>query len=179
MLRAPTLSDAPALAALGRATFTETFGTLYRPEDLEAFLTEVYAQSAIAKELDDPKLQHAVIELDGELIGFAKIGPAHLPVKDPAPGAMELWQIYLLKKHLGKGYGFQLMAWANEKFREAQASEIYLSVFSGNQRAITFYQKQGFEKIGEYDFPVGDHVDLEWIMRRKSHEPGCRVCLPR
>ena len=36
--RTAALQDAPALAALGRETFIETFGHLYQPDDLAAFL---------------------------------------------------------------------------------------------------------------------------------------------
>lgn len=39
-LRPATAADAPALAELGRDSFTAAFGHLYRPEDLAAFLAE-------------------------------------------------------------------------------------------------------------------------------------------
>lgn len=164
-LRAPIESDLEALASLGRDTFIETFGHLYSPEDLNSFLSTVYSDASVAEELADPKLTHHVIEEKGKLIAFAKIGPVHVPVDNPAPGAMELWQIYVRLKNLGQGHGDKLMTWAFEQFRAENVPEIYVSVFSENERAIRFYQKYGFEKCGEYDFPVGDHVDLEWIMR--------------
>lgn len=62
------------------------------------------------------------------------------------------------------------MEWAMNYFRSINTDEIYVSVFSENPRAIRFYQKYGFEKIGEYGFPVGDQVDLEWIMRKTFKE---------
>lgn len=170
-LRPPTRHDLQALTKLGRDTFVETFGTLYTPEDLNSFLTEVYSESVVADELADPKLSHQVIEHQGDLIAFAKIGPVYVPVDDPAPDAMELWQIYVRREFLGQGLGKQLMTWAFQQFEELGAGDIYVSVFSENERAIRFYQAYGFEKFGEYGFPVGEQIDLEWIMRKPAAKP--------
>ena len=168
ILRAPTSSDLSALAELGRATFVETFGDLYRPEDLESFLISVYSEKAIAEELESESLHYQVLEHENRLIGYAKIGPVHVPVENPASDAMELWQLYVLKEFIGQGHGSKLMTWANEQFTQRKASEVYVSVFSENSRAIRFYENQSFTKVGEYGFPVGDHIDLEWIMRREA-----------
>jgi len=39
-------------------------------------------------------------------------------------------------------------------------------VWSGNAKAIAFYEKAGFRKVGTYDFKVGEATDLEFIYRR-------------
>ena len=41
-IRRATVDDAPTLSALAARTFTETFGHLYPPQDLQAFLQESY-----------------------------------------------------------------------------------------------------------------------------------------
>jgi ribosomal protein S18 acetylase RimI-like enzyme len=167
-LRAPTKSDISALARLGRDTFIETFGPLYKPADLQTFLTEAYSDQVVTAELADPRLIHQVIEHKNDLIAFIKIGPVHVPAVNPLPDAMEIWQLYLRQTFLGHGLGDLLMNWAFEQFAVRQAPEIYLSVFSENKRAIAFYQKYGFEKHRDYDFPVGEQIDLEWIMKKSS-----------
>ena len=168
-LRSPTQSDIPALASLGRDTFIETFGPLYTPNDLQTFLSDVYSDQVVAEEVADPRLIHQVIEHQDELIAFIKIGSVHVPTKNPLPDAMEIWQIYVRQSFLGHGLGDLLMTWAFDQFALQQAPEIYVSVFSENERAIRFYQKYGFEKHGEYEFPVGDQIDLEWIMKKNSN----------
>jgi ribosomal protein S18 acetylase RimI-like enzyme len=37
-----------------------------------------------------------------------------------------------------------------------RAERLLLGVYAGNTRAIRFYQKQGFEQIGDRRFQVGD-----------------------
>lgn len=166
-LRSPTHRDLSALADLGRDTFVETFGDLYSPEDLNDFLTKVYSESAVAEELQRSDLHFQVISKGEQLIAFIKIGPVHVPAENPASDAMEIWQIYVRKEFLGQGLGTQLMNWAEEYFSSLQTSEIYVSVFSENPRAIRFYKRYDFEKIGEYGFVVGNQIDLEWIMRKR------------
>jgi ribosomal protein S18 acetylase RimI-like enzyme len=164
--RSPTPGDVEELGSLGRITFIETFGHLYRPKDLKVYLDQTYSPEAIAGELADPLLSHQVVERDRQLVAFAKIGPLGLPVSSPPPKAGEIKQLYVLNAFAGKGIGRQLMAWALKTLKAASFEKHYLSVFSENHRAIRFYRNHGFEKCGEYDYPVGDHLDLEWIMVR-------------
>ena len=164
--RSPTPADAEKLADLGRETFVETFGHLYRPSDLQAFLASKYAPDVIARELADPALHHQVVEDHDDLVAFIKIGPLDLPVPSPLPNAGEIKQLYVRRSHGGQGIGRHLMSWAFARMKAANLTNIYLSVFSGNDSAIRFYQQDGFRKSGEYHYPVGDHLDLEWIMVR-------------
>ncbi len=54
MIRRATPADAEALSTLARTCFTQTFGHLYAPADLEAFLDEAYAPDVLRAELEDP-----------------------------------------------------------------------------------------------------------------------------
>ena len=51
--RTASVQDASALAELGARTFSETFGHLYQPSDLELFLQN-HRPEAWARELADP-----------------------------------------------------------------------------------------------------------------------------
>ena len=54
MIRRATPADAEALSTLSRECFTQTFGHLYAPEDLSAFLDEAYSPTVLRAELADP-----------------------------------------------------------------------------------------------------------------------------
>lgn len=166
LVRAPEPEEGEKLAALGRTTFIETFAHLYRQEDLQTFLENQYDPDQVTAEITDPELEHRVVEYEEELIGFLKMGPLHLPVDHPLPNAHEIRQLYVLKEHTSKGLGKRLMDWALGYLTIRRRSHIYLSVFSENHRAIRFYENYRFQKCGEYLYPVGGHLDLEWIMVR-------------
>ena len=55
MIRRATPADAEVLSTLARTCFTQTFGHLYDPADLAAFLDEAYAPDVLHAELEDPK----------------------------------------------------------------------------------------------------------------------------
>src|ERR1700712_318232 len=101
LIRRAGSTDAPALSAIGAATFRETFGHLYPPGDLEAFLVEAYDLDRTRADLADPAKAFWIVEADGAAIGYALAGPCGLPHPDVAPAHGELKRIYILKAWQG------------------------------------------------------------------------------
>ena len=161
--RTATVADAPALSAIGARTFTDTFGHLYQPDDLATFLKS-HAVEAWDKELCDPAFAVRVAELDGKMVGYAKLGPPHLPF-EPRGEAAELRQLYVLEEMKGQGVAHTLIDWVINLARDRRADHLYLSVFTENHRARRFYEKLGFEAEGTYHFMVGNHADDDIVMR--------------
>ena len=163
--RNATVRDAEALSALGTATFIDTFGHLYQPDDLKIFLQN-HSIDAWAKELADPAFAVRVADLDGVMVGYAKLGPPHLPF-EPRGEAAELRQLYVLEEMKGQGVARTLIEWVIDRARDRRADHLYLSVFTENHRARRFYEKYGFEPEGTYAFMVGTHADEDIVMRLK------------
>jgi GNAT superfamily N-acetyltransferase len=163
-------ADAAALAALGRRSFTETFGHLYTPENLFAFL-QTHNQADWAAQLTDPAYAIRVGEADSGLAAYAKLGPPSLPF-EPRGAAIELRQFYILKPWHGTGAAAELMDWAIAEAIRRGADDLYLSVFVDNHRARRFYARYGFEFVGLYAFMVGDHADEDHVMRLSLRNAG-------
>lgn len=161
-------ADAPALAAMFAQSFTDTFGHLYRPEDLAAFLSQLDEQG-FREELGDPGLTFRLAEADGKLVAFAKMGTITLPV-EADPEATELRQLYILQPWQGRGIAAELMEWALAEARAQGARRVYLSVYVDNHRARRLYERYGFTFVGPYAFRVGNHVDEDHIMRLDLEE---------
>jgi ribosomal protein S18 acetylase RimI-like enzyme len=156
-------ADAPLLSRIGAETFSETFGHLYTPENLAAFLLN-HSVENWTTELTDPRFTVRLAEQDGEPAGFAKLGPPSLPFEVTGPTA-ELRQLYVLKPWQGAGVAQALMDWAMDESRARGAEQLFLSVFVDNHRAQRFYARYGFEAVGTYAFMVGSHADEDIIMR--------------
>ena len=84
---------------------------------------------------------------------------------EPAGPALELRQIYVLRAWQGTGIAEELMEWALGEARARGAAELYLTVFTGNDRARVFYRRYGFADVGPYAFMVGSHADEDIIMQ--------------
>ena len=87
MIRRAAPADAEALSALSRTCFTQTFGHLYDPADLETFLDEAYAPDVLRAELEDPNRATWLLFEDVANEGFSQPGssPADHP-SAPLPG---------------------------------------------------------------------------------------------
>ena len=159
-------ADGPELAQMARRSFTDTFGTLYRQEDLALFLDQAFGSSGLPADLTDPAYRVRVAIEQGRIVGYCKIGPVTFPGEWPET-AMELHQLYILSDHHGAGLAPVLMDWALDAMRAQGASEVILSVYVDNHRARRFYERYGFEEIGQYTFMVGSHEDDDRLMRLK------------
>ena len=155
--------DAAALADVGGKTFVETFGHLYSPQDLAAFM-RIHTEESWTTELADPDLGILLVEEEGRPVAYAKVGPRSLPYRPDGP-AMELRQFYVLKPWQGAGIAPRLMDWVLDEARRRKASEIYLSVFVDNHRARRFYERYGFTFVQPYAFVVGSHADEDHILK--------------
>ena len=163
--RDATAADLPAIDAVFRKSFCDTFAHLYDPEDLASFLGK-FTHEAWEEEFNDPLYSFRVAEADGQILGFVKVGPSTLPIDTEAP-AIELRQLYILSGYHGVGIAHALMDWALEESRRRGAQEIYLTVYTDNHRAKRFYDRYGFEAVGRYHFMVGNHADEDIIMRKR------------
>lgn len=156
-------ADGPAIADVFRCSFIDTFGQLYRAEDLGDFLS-TKTPGVFGRELGDSRFHFILAEDSGRLVGYVKLGPPSLPVETP-PDTIELCQLYVLKEWHGGGVARELMDQALEIVRRQGARHVQLSVFVDNHRAKHFYERYGFHPVGRFDFMVGSHADEDIVLR--------------
>ncbi len=166
-----TPADAATLARVGARAFTDTFGHLYDPADLSAFLAASYSPAAWDADLRDPGVRIRIVEDSGEVCGYAKFGPLKLPVDTERPAA-ELRALYILSRWHGTGAAQSLMDWTIAEARRVAADELYLSVYCDNHRARRFYERYGFRYVKPYAFVVGNHQDEDHILRLDLKDPA-------
>lgn len=165
-LRSATSDDAPALAALARESFVAAFGPLYKSEDLAAFLSRHRSEDAYRAKLADPNVHVQLAFVDGTLGAYALIvlGEAIDGRPDPQPARpMFLSQLYCAGHATGRGVGARLMDWTLAEARAWGADAIQLSVYNENFGAQRFYQRYGFEHVGDIHFWVGNKRDDEFL----------------
>ncbi|MCC7095862.1 MAG: GNAT family N-acetyltransferase [Thermomonas sp.] len=166
-IRRAVPADAAVLAELGTATFVETFGHLYAPTDLQAFLEESHSIAAYEQVLADASGYALwIAECDGRAIGYAQAGPCGLPHTDVRPEDGEIKRLYLRREAQSGGVGRALMDAAMAWLLHDGPRTLWLSVWSENFGAQRFYARYGFAFVGEYEFIVGDQRDREFIYRR-------------
>ena len=164
ILRPASLDDVPALAKLGRESFCAAFGDLYRSEDLDAFLEQVFTEDGVAGEVAGDACIHRLAEDDDGLSGYCKmIVRSEYADHSDAGNPILLAQLYTDPAKTGLGIGAALVDWAIAEAKNRGHDAIQLSVWSENYGAQRFYQRYGFKKVADIDFWVGNHRDDEYL----------------
>lgn len=170
-IRRAILADATALSALGATTFNETFESENTSEDMAAYLSEAFTPARQRAEIADPASIVLVAEQltgsgGGALVGYAHVveGPVPDAVNGPAP--MELKRLYVARAWHGQGVAQGLMDAAIDAARARGARTLWLGVWERNPRAIAFYGKYGFTRVGEHTFVLGTDAQTDWLLAR-------------
>jgi diamine N-acetyltransferase len=166
IIRTPGVDEAPGLRELGIRTFRDTYAAETGSEDMDAFLADAYRVADLETELTDPRHRWLVADVGGELAGFAHLhdGERHEAVAGERP--VLLAHLYLDRAYQGIGLGSELMRRCLGEARAAGRDVIWLGVWERNPRAIAFYERWGFEAIGEMPFTFGAEQHRDIVMAR-------------
>lgn len=99
-----------------------------------------------AERLDCEGRHSLVVELDGKLIGTSSYGESR---SREYAGQGEVYSIYFLPEHMGKGYGKQLMNTVLAELSALGYGDVFLWVLEDNIGARKFYESAGFVCSGE------------------------------
>lgn len=140
-VRAPREGDAEAIAAVHVACWRESYARVMPAVVLDgldvAERTERWRERITAPQERHPSL---VATADGEIVGFASVGPSR---DDPPDPPVELYAMYLLAAHQGSGLAQRLIT---AVLGDQRAS---LWVLADNPRAQAFYSRNGFRPDGQ------------------------------
>ncbi|KAI3328572.1 acyl-CoA N-acyltransferase [Ustulina deusta] len=162
-------SEAAAIAKLGAATFTATFGFSVSTEDLAEFLAATYSEVIIQADMRDPTVQTwAARDPAGKVLGLVQLvrGLSEPCVPgDPATHA-ELRRLYVDTTAHGRGIGSKLIAAVEAQARADGFGQLWLTVWEDNPDAQRLYQRLGYRKYGTVDFITGTCVQTDYVLAK-------------
>lgn len=165
-LRQATVDDTALLTELGITTFTEKWKDNYDEQTLKAYLSKAYDTGTIRQELQDSTFTYLLAAIPEQVIGFAKLSRQQQLADWIHEPCLEVCRIYVLQQFQGFKAGAIMMDAAIAIARQEKMESVVLGVWENNHRAIAFYRKLGFEKIGTHPFYTGDVVETDWVMRK-------------
>ena len=170
-IRKATADDAGRLAALAAVTFPLACPPSSSPEDIAAHLANTLSERHFQDYLADPDITVLVIDADGDLRGYSLL--VNRPAQDADVASaltllpsVELSKCYVHPEHHGLGAAAELMHASLEAAAAAGGAGIWLGVNSQNARAIRFYEKSGFRKVGSKSFRLGTTVEHDFVLER-------------
>jgi ribosomal protein S18 acetylase RimI-like enzyme len=170
-IRTASSADAARLSRLAAMTFRDTFEAENAPEDMERYLAEAFTPEQQAVEIADP--DSTILEAEQkltpdtvELVGYAHLTSASTPEAVLGPAPLELKRLYVARAWHGRGVAQALMNAVLDAARTRGAKTLWLGVWERNPRAVTFYEKYGFARVGEHSFVLGSDVQTDWVLAR-------------
>lgn len=173
-IRTATPADAEALAALAERTFRDTFSADNATDDMEAYARDAFSLDAVRAELADDASTFllAFMEDAEQPIGYAKLRTGTPDPSVIGPDPVELQRLYLDRSAIGHRVGAALMRASLDAARSAGHRTLWLGVWEHNARAISFYERWGFETVGDHVFRLGSDPQTDLIMARPVPEAG-------
>ena len=146
-LKKITPKEIPLVLELAREIWDEHYIKILTQEQIDYMLNLFYSEEKIKGELEEGISWEMLYE-NGQPIGYlvCKLEPEKLYIS----------KIYLKAETRGKGLGKFLLNRAVELAKQNDKKSIYLNVNKNNVNSIAFYERNGFVKMDEGVFEIGN-----------------------
>ena len=165
-IRIAKLKDVAELSILGKKTFDQSFGHLYKDRmNVINYLNSTFSIEKIKSSISDSQHIYWIVFYKEIAVGYAKI-QLNAPSKFiESTQVCKLQRLYILQEYLSKGIGGQLLKLICDKVKVNKGQYIWLSVLKSNKKAIHFYERYKYQIIGEHSSVVGKENFNFWVMR--------------
>ncbi|MEP6674875.1 MAG: GNAT family N-acetyltransferase [Ferruginibacter sp.] len=149
-------NDAEIIRNVGIVSFIESHGSSASAADIQNYVDEKFELQRVKNELSDAGNIFHIIYHDNEPAGYSKI-----IFNDPYQGSSiqnitKMERLYLLKRFYDAKLGLQLLNFNIDLCRQQQQAGMWLVVWTGNERAVRFYKKTGFETVAHSFFRISE-----------------------
>ena len=147
-------SDFPVIREIAHKTWPVAYGAIISKAQLDYMLEEFYSDATLNYNFTHKNHRFLLVKENSICLGFASYEHHYL-----GGTKTRLHKIYLLPESQRKGAGKLLLAAVEKLALENNDSIISLNVNRFNS-AYNFYEKLGFEKVGEEDI----ELDFGYLM---------------
>jgi diamine N-acetyltransferase len=161
----PNIHHASVLAELGAKSFIESHGHSASEIDIQNYVSMNFNESVFKNELADTTHIYHLVLVDSIPAAYSKIRLNTAMPTNTDSQLCKMDRLYVLKEHYDKGLGKQLFDF-NLNFAKAHDQKgFWLYVWRENQRALKFYDKQGFKNVGDTFFKISEtHSNPNYFM---------------
>jgi ribosomal protein S18 acetylase RimI-like enzyme len=147
-IKAAEINDLPVIKKLAYEIWPSAYLEILGRDQLNYMLEKIYSLSSLEHQFLVLKHQFILVVENETAIGFASFS-AH-----ENRYVFHLNKIYVLPGQQGKNIGKKILHYIIAQIKKVGATALQLNV-NRNNKALHFYQKQGFEIIGEEDIDIG------------------------
>lgn len=142
------IADLPVIQKLAFDIWPSAYLEILGRRQLDYMLEKIYSLSSLEHQFKILKHQFILVAENEIPVGFASFSPHENST------VFHLNKIYVLPQQQGKNIGKRILDYVIHQIKKSNATALQLNVNRHN-KAIHFYQKQGFEIIREEDIDIG------------------------
>ena len=161
------VENAAIISEVAIKTFYETYSAYNTEADMLLYTREHYNLNKIIEEITTQDEQYFIANLDEQPVGFAKLRNLKHPEFLQHTRNIEIERIYVLKQFQKLRIGKALIDHCIKTAQEDGFEVVWLGVWNQNQKAIHFYEKNGFEKFGKHNFLLGADLQSDLLMKKQ------------
>jgi len=160
------LSDALRISVLLKTVYIQTYDIYGITIESANYITKSFATERIEKLIKE-NLSHFIVAWHRDNV----VGVAEIIFNSTCPirkiPVVELGKLYVMEHFSGKGIGHGLLKATENEVLKNGFNELSLIVYVKNKRAITFYERQGYESLGLMDFKMEHNTYKNFVMSKK------------
>ena len=159
------IQDSIRISTLLKTVYIETYAEEGITFEFANFIEKRFSKEYVEKVIGENRNLLLVAYLNNNPIGAAEIiYDGQCPIKKVS--VPELSKLYILHRFKGKGVGYRLLLEAEKHIKAKGYNTCNLEVYVENIKAISFYERQGYKKIGKVDFLMEKNTYQNWVMSK-------------
>jgi diamine N-acetyltransferase len=155
-----------AINQLAGVIWRQHYPGIISHEQIKCMLEKMYALDVLRGDMDSRGIHFYRLIVDGQMTGFASIGPLD------KPAIWKLHKLYLLPEMHGTGLGSRLLQHCEAEARRFGARRLQLAVNKRNVRAVACYQRNGFAVVESVMTDFGDGFVMDDFIMAKEFKVG-------
>lgn len=163
VIRFASLPDVEELRTLSELAFRNAYSWYNTPENMEFYVRNHFTEEKLAEEISDPSFVYLLAFENNELAGYAKLD-LKTTIKTAAKKPLEIARLYTKPELIGKGVGKKLVREVDRFAVENGFDSVCLSAWQKNEKAVKFYQREGFVIGGTLKFLFGTDLQDDFLM---------------
>jgi GNAT superfamily N-acetyltransferase len=149
------------LIPLARRIWHAHYPGIITVEQIDYMLDRGYTREVILQEMEQQGISWLVIKVGNAMIGLISVGPY-------GEGTMKLHKLYLLPEYHGHGIGARALAEVERIALQQKAAKLVLNVNRYNHKAISAYQRAGWQIADEVVVDIGNgYVMNDYVMAKQ------------
>ncbi|HEV7347438.1 GNAT family N-acetyltransferase [Telluribacter sp.] len=158
--------DLEPLRQFSQRLFIDTYQALNTPDNMALYVQQAFSEVPFAADFNKSQVRYWLAVEQKHILAYTKLMLDSPLPPAPEPKAVEIARFYVDTPQQGTGLARLFMQHCLDWMHSEGYELAWLGVWPQNPRAVRFYQKLSFEKVGEATFLLGTDPQTDDLMRK-------------